>query len=76
MISAALFWHLSCTLPFAALLDDIFTDLLGVEAEGTELGGESGGGAGFTAENFDVDCVGREVLYHTSVGSTLGGILW
>ena len=68
--------HHADALPFAALLDDVFTDLLGVEAERTELGGESGSGAGFTAENFDVDCVGREVLYRTSVGSTLGGILW
>jgi hypothetical protein len=32
------------------------------QTEGTEFGGEGGSGSWFTAEDFDVDCVGKEVL--------------
>lgn len=43
------------TLPVASGLGDIFTDLLGRETEGTNLGGEGGRGTDFTTGGTKVD---------------------
>ena len=45
------------------------------QTEGTELGGQGGSRTGLSSEDLDFDCMIKEVLNLTSVGSTLGGIL-
>lgn len=43
------------TLPVTSGLGDIFTDLLGGETEGTDLGGQSGRGTDLTSDGSEVD---------------------
>ena len=46
------------------------------QTEGTKLGSEGGSGTGFSTEYFDVNSIKESVLKRTSLGSTLGGMLW
>ena len=58
------------TLVFLSSLHDIITDLLGVETEGTNLGGEGGGRGHFSTDGADDDddfCVGVELRRHDVV---------
>ena len=55
------------TLVFLSSLHDIITDLLGVETEGTNLGGEGGSRGHFSTDGADDDddfCVGVELRRH------------
>jgi len=43
------------TLPLAGGLGDVLTDFLGREAEGTDLGGQGGGGTDFASDHAELD---------------------
>jgi len=47
--------HLPNALHLGALLDDVLADLLGVQSERSQFGGQRGGGSAFAAEDFDAD---------------------
>lgn len=51
------------SLPFLSSLGDIISNLLGGQTEGTNLGGKSGGGGGFTSDDTDGDyCPGKSSI--------------
>ena len=43
------------TLPLAGGLGDVLTDFLGREAEGTDLGGQGGGGTDLASDHTELD---------------------